>query len=205
MNRWDTEYCYKDTLLIQKSYLFYLKCYFKKKGFKYFDGDFCYEDNHNEKTIRPFIIGRHIGIDYLYRQNDKIEVIWLHRYVKYPELLDLGCNFPVPYPSWGYGFIETMIETMENFLLNDMIKQTGLFFEIKEDFFNYHQKWLNKARGRNTYNPQEMTIKSFHESYKEIEEENKKMVQIPFEQKYLFFENYKKRMDPFQNMNIKKI
>ncbi|MDR1307112.1 MAG: hypothetical protein LBK74_06035 [Treponema sp.] len=180
MDDWD-DYTYKDTLAIEKSYSFFLKCYLQKKGFVFHDEIFSYKNVQCEKKIVIDIIGRYITVCYFYMDDSYVQKpIWLHRYACYPKLLDIDYMLMIPAPSWGYGFVEKLIDTMENFLLDDLINETGLYSEIKSDFESYHKKYLHKPYSIATCQT--------------IEKQKEHLLKMHFDGCNLSLDKYKKRI-----------
>jgi hypothetical protein len=93
-------------------------------------------------------------------------------------------NTRIPNPSWGYGFVETMISTLDRFLLDDIMLQKGVFDAIVMD---------HEALVKNLRSMPHVTITG-----KMIEEEDQRMRLIPFHAKYLSFELYKQKINPYK-------
>jgi hypothetical protein len=178
----------KEILLINKSYFYFLKCYLKEKGFKEKDRDFTC--NSNDIKICIDIFSAAIRIFFFDMQDDKAKDIWLHRYVLYPEVIDVGVFVKIPNPDWGYGFIEQMIQTLEGTLLNSLLNKDSIYYDILENHEIFYQNFLSKP-------PVIITGDA-------IRNEENKMLRIPFKATYLSLEMYKRRENPFKG-NFKKL
>jgi len=192
MKKWD-DYSAEDILLISKSYFYFFKCYLQKKGFVSENGLLVYK---KDKNIR-FEIQVHLGsllINFYVKKEKSVEQIWLHRYVLYPSILDTNVFVHIPYPDWGYGYIEQMVHTLEETLLNDLINRNEKYDSIlKEHLKNYHD-FLSKSQS----SPIAGNL---------IQDEERKMLKYSFEPTYLSLEIYKNRKNPFRSkyqVNIKK-
>jgi len=171
-----------EVLLINKSYFYFLKCYLKEKGFKEKDRDFTCNSNNIKISIDVFSAA--IRIIFFAVQDDKVKVIWLHRYVLYPEVIDANVFVQIPNPDWGYGFIEQMIQTLEGTLLNSLLNKDTIYYDILENHDKFHQNFLSE--------PPIIITGDI------IRNEQKKMLRIPFKSTYLSLERYKKRENPFK-------
>jgi hypothetical protein len=172
----------EEYLEFEKSYFYFFKCFFKSRGIPYKDGYFIINNGEIDIQCRGGII----GVKYIYLNNNKqLEQVFLNRYVLYPKIINFvtGSTY-IPTPSWGYGFIETMISTFDKFLLNDIVNHCGIFNEIIKE----NQIYLNKMRI-------EPLIIFTNEI---IQKEKNKMLEIQFEPKTLSLELYKKRENPFK-------
>jgi len=187
LKKWD-DYSAEDILLISKSYVYFLKCYLQKKGFASENSLLVYK---NDRNIR-FEIQVHLGsllINYYVKKEKSVEQIWLHRYVLYPEILDANVFVHIPYPDWGYGYIEKMVYTLEKTLLKDLINRNENYNSIlKEHLSNYHD-FLSKSRTS-------IMVGNW------IQDEEKKMLQYSFQPTYLSLETYKQRKNPFRMRNV---
>jgi hypothetical protein len=177
-----------EVLLINKSYFYFLKCYLKEKGFKEKDRDFTCNSNNIKISIDVFNgLMRVIFFDI---QDDKVKVIWLHRYVLYPKVIDANAFVQIPNPDWGYGFIEQMIQTLEESLLNSLLNKDSIYYGILENHEEFYQDFLSKP-------PIIVTADT-------IRNEEDKMLEISFKSTYLSLEMYKRRENPFKG-NFKKL
>jgi hypothetical protein len=183
--RWE-EYDVKDVLKIQKSYGYFFKCYMKSKGFVSDARDFFKEGRKNERII--FDNFSTIGIRYIsFFDNDQIEEIFLHRYVLYPKIMEtVLTSIYIPNPDWGYGFLEAMITTLDDFLLDDIFNKKGVYNEIVCENNTYRQ--FMQAQPYNVI------------TNKIVQEEKQRMLQIQFVPKYLSYEKYKNRNNPYKSI-----
>ncbi|MDR1389864.1 MAG: hypothetical protein LBJ31_07795 [Treponema sp.] len=63
--------------------------------------------------------------------------------------------------------------------------------EIKKDFAIYYKHWMSQPQ----IIPTNITM----------EEERREMLKLPFKSNYLSLEKYKERINPYKNMNLKKV
>jgi hypothetical protein len=182
MNRTWEDFSVKENLLINQSYFHFLKCYLKQKEFSPKDRVFSYIHDKNT-TINIDVFGGYIRIIFSTIYENKKIYIWLHRYVLYPEILDVETSVSVPYPDWGYGYIEQMISTLELSILDDLVFKKNKFNSILADQERFYHNFLSKpyiVRTKNT-----------------VSEEDNKMLKIHFEPTYLSLELYKNGKNPF--------
>ena len=173
----------EETLLINKSYFYFFKCYLKEKGFKEKDRDFtCNRDDNIKISIDVF--NGAIRILFSIIQDNKEKDIWLHRYVLYPKVIDADVFVQIPNPDWGYGFVEQMIKTFETTLLDSLLNKNSIYYDILENHEYFYRNFLSQPHVVATA----ATVRN---------KENK-MLQIPFESTYLILEMYKKRENPFK-------
>jgi hypothetical protein len=176
------DYDIKDSLKIQKSYGYFFKCYMKSKGFIAKDSTFFLKDRPKDMIIIDNFAT--IGIRYIsYSDNSQMKKILLHRYVLYPQVID-AFSISIPNPDWGYGFLEVMIKTLDNFLLDDIFNKNGVYNEVLNESNTYIQLLQSQPYKVHTG---EMTQK-----------ENQKMLQIPFTSTYLSYEKYKNKENPYK-------
>ncbi len=177
-------YDIKDVLKIQKSYGYFFKCFMKSKGFTSRDRDrfFFLKDRPKEEILIDNFAS--LSIRYI-SWNDMSQEIFLHRYVMYPKILEtLSTSVHIPNPFWGYGFLETMIEILGSFLLEDIINKKGVYDDLLKETNTYRQYIQTR--------PSRVITGSM------IQEENKRMLEIPFTPKYLSYEKYLNKENPFK-------
>ena len=179
------DYTVEETLLINKSYYYYLKCYLKEKGFSSKDRTFTLK-NDNNIGMGIDVFDASMRIIFFVRQEKKVTEIWLHRYALYPDVLDVGSIVQIPNPDWGYGFIEQMIFTLEKTLLNSLVNKSIIYNDILENHKIYFKDFISKPH-----------VVQTAETFRN--EENK-MLEIPFKTTYLSFERYKNHENPFKGL-----
>ena len=196
MKKWE-DYNSKDILPIQKSYYYYLKCYFLSKGYRDYDGGFS-KNNDFGKQFFVDTKGACIGIIFYNNKSvdekSNIEQIFLTNYILYPKIID-GMFIQViriPYPNWGYGFLEEIIKTLDKYLLDDIYEQKGVY---KELLFNSNERLKNIQMKAKENNFPPITGKM-------TGDDKKKMMEIKFEPKILSYELYKTRKSPNKDLNI---
>jgi hypothetical protein len=177
------DYKIEETLLINKSYYYFLECYFREKGFNSKSRTFIFKKDSN---IRIGIDVFHCSMKIVFciLQDKTVKDIWLHRYVLYPDVIDSGPVIKIPTPDWGYGFIEQMIHTLEKSLLEDLINRNIIFSKVLEDHISFYQDFISKP--------------SFTHTEETIWIEDNKMLQIPFKSTYLSLKMYMNKENPFK-------
>jgi hypothetical protein len=190
MDLWEN-YSLKDVLNIGKSFYYFLKCYFLSKGFKDYDGSFI-QNNDKSKSFNISCHGSNIGINFInhIKINNKIvsEQIYLHQFILYPDIIDsfLLVAVSVPNPSWGYGFIEKTIQSLDEYLVEDIYNRKGVYLELLQKSNDMLEK-----RRKEPHSPITGDMLA-------VDKEN--MLKLKFEPKLLSLKLYKERKNPYKDI-----
>jgi hypothetical protein len=178
------DYALIDIMDIQKSYAYFFKCYMKSKGFTVSDGSYFKKDNPREQVVFDNFAA--MGIKYMdYKEGNHIQEILLHRYALYPIMFECTItSLWIPNPVWGYGFLEKMISTLDDFLLDDVFNKQGVYNEIVLE----NAEFIEFIRSK----------KDVVFTNAMIQEEKQRMLKLEFTPKYLSFDLYKRKDNPYK-------